>query len=63
MIICTLAKDINSCQYYDANSELCSNTNTCSFQYTLDIDQSQTKYVRKKRWYEKYYERGRRVRN
>lgn len=50
-MICKLDKDINKCPYYSNGK--CSYDKKCSFQITKDAAQ----YVRKERWYEKYYKK------
>lgn len=55
---CMLSKDINNCPFYNSEEALCTNENSsCSFRVTDDKGQSIIKnhYVRKPRWYEKYY--------
>ena len=53
---CGLSEDINKCPFYDKNSKSCNNKDKCSFQDTGNINNNE--YVRKERWYEKYYRRG-----
>lgn len=53
--VCTLDKTINHCPYFDGN-ERCTNNGTgtkCGMlRIVEDVDK---KYIRKERWYEKYY--------
>lgn len=53
---CTFDEDINECPFYDKKTKLCSNNNKCSFQESSSSS-NQEKYVRKERWYEKYYKK------
>lgn len=56
-ISCTLEEDINSCPYYDKESSECRNNDPCSF--SIQSGEETSKYVRKERWYEKYYDKKR----
>ena len=51
---CYLDKDINKCPYFLQKEQECISKSKCSFQEKIDpkIDCG---YVRKERWYEKYY--------
>lgn len=49
MIICGLEKDINNCPFY--KDDICVSKNQCSFQKL----KKRKEYIRKERWYEKYY--------
>lgn len=51
---CALAKDVNECPYYNKEDEECSNEGNCSFKASGE-GQVREKYIRKERWYEKYY--------
>lgn len=51
---CTLVTDINKCQYFNKETQECNNDEKCSFQ-RKDEEKNVTGYVRKERWYEKYY--------
>lgn len=53
---CSLDKDINKCPYFLLVEQECTSKSTCSFQ---EKSNSEIKcgYIRKKRWYEKYYEK------
>lgn len=51
---CTLAADINKCQYFNKETQECNNDEKCSFQ-SKDEEKNVTGYVRQERWYEKYY--------
>ena len=46
---CVLEKELNKCPYY--NEGLCISDKPCSFQKKVE----KKEYVRKERWYEKYY--------
>ena len=48
---CTFAEDINSCQYFVRKTKECTNKAVCSYQ----DERIKSEYVRKERWYEKYY--------
>lgn len=55
---CLLAKDINTCPFYEPDVEQCTNENTkCTFRIPEDNDKpkERNRYVREPRWYEKYY--------
>lgn len=54
---CFLDKDINKCPYFLQAEEECISKSKCSFQEKINpkID---TGYVRKERWYEKYYKKS-----
>ena len=52
-IVCTLDRDINNCPYYDPETSSCKKEDPCNFGEKKDGKAST--YVRKKRWYEKYY--------
>lgn len=59
---CSLAENINECQYFDKKSKGCNNSGKCSFQ----IDNEETianehGYIREERWYEKYHKGTRRI--
>lgn len=50
--VCTLQKEYNHCPYFDG-SQYCTNPKTsCRMLHTQE---NHKKYVREKRWYEKYY--------
>lgn len=49
---CTMDQDINSCPYYNKLTNSCFYDKKCSFQKVEELTQ---KYIRKERWYEKYY--------
>lgn len=54
---CNLAKEVNTCQFCDLENMICNNAeanNQCAFK--LSEEEVETnKYIRKERWYEKYY--------
>ena len=54
---CYLDKDINKCPYFLQKEQECISKSKCSFQEKIDpkIDCG---YVRKERWYEKYYKKS-----
>lgn len=56
-IICTLDANINTCPFYDKEKLICKNSSPCSFGKNEE-DISNNQYVRKERWYEKYYRNG-----
>lgn len=51
---CTLSIEVNNCPFCDRNKMECSNEKSCAFQVDENIP-TKNKYVRKERWYEKYY--------
>ena len=51
---CDLDKDINECPFFVRDTEECKSNNKCSYQGNAE---QSTKYVRKERWYEKYYKK------
>lgn len=51
---CELEAEINNCPFYIKSTHLCTNENPCSFQEKKD---TQKEYIRKERWYEKYYKK------
>ena len=56
----TLSADINNCPFCDKDSMLCKNENKCAFkQEKIEDNISPDGYVRKERWYEKYYKDSR----
>ena len=46
---CELEKELNNCPYYKEG--FCTKDGTCSFQKKVE----KKEYIRKERWYEKYY--------
>ena len=52
---CTLPVEVNECPFYSKKNAECKNIKKCTFQE--DDTQITGKYVRKERWYEKYYNR------
>lgn len=54
-MLCTLEEDINRCAQYDRENGICRTNNTkCAF-CKENVSDSPSGYVRKPRWYEKYY--------
>ena len=53
---CNLAEDINQCPFYHREDKKCSKDGKCSFQL-VEEKKSTNSYIRKERWYEKYYRR------
>lgn len=51
---CLLDTDVNKCPHYNSKVKKCLYAGQCSFQKTV-IEQQKRKYIRKERWYEKYY--------
>lgn len=51
---CLLDADVNKCPHYNSKGKKCLYTGKCSFQKAA-IEQQKSKYIRKERWYEKYY--------
>lgn len=51
--ICTLAKDINKCAYFDGIQHCNNPESKCGMRHTNN--QTEKGYVRKDRWFEKYY--------
>lgn len=61
---CKLDYTINRCEYFEVESCECENPNKCSFQEiepadVEDVTVGNNGYVRKERWYEKYYKHSR----
>lgn len=48
---CELEKELNKCPYYENGH--CKKEGICSFQKKIE----KKEYIRKERWYEKYYKR------
>lgn len=62
MTRCELSEDINNCPFYNKEKTECLNTKTkCTFRTEENIDVINNQYVRKERWYEKYYKSSRSV--
>lgn len=60
---CKLDKSVNKCEFFEKNCR-CNNANKCSFQEVEpedveDATVGNNGYVRKERWYEKYYKNSR----
>ena len=54
---CLLEEDINRCAYYDKERQNCKgNIRECGM-YDKYADNPINRYVRKPRWYEKYYKK------
>lgn len=51
---CALSKEVNSCPFCNKEDMLCKNDKRCAFQDD-GTDNKENRYVRKERWYEKYY--------
>lgn len=51
---CTLDKEINTCPFFDTPTENCNNLENCSMQQKEETKKHE--YIRKPRWYEKYYQ-------
>lgn len=55
---CSLSEDINQCQFFERKTKLCHNRNMCSYQEDENEGIINNHgYVRKERWYEKYYKK------
>lgn len=54
MIKCTFDLEINNCPFYNKDNNRCVYEKKCSFQAE---DKVIDRYVRKERWYEKYYKK------
>lgn len=54
---CLLDKDINKCPYFLLTEEECISKTKCSYQEKIDPE-TDCGYIRKERWYEKYYRRS-----
>lgn len=55
MTKCGLSKDINTCPFCDKDKMECNDiARKCAFR---EEDKCVDKYVRKERWYEKYYKK------
>lgn len=58
MDYCTLDYEINKCPYFNKNDFSCNNEKSCSYKNVdLNRDKRQNTYIRKERWYEKYYKK------
>ena len=55
---CELEPAINNCPFYIKTSRICANENACSFQ---ERKNTQKQYIRKERWYEKYYKKWKKI--
>ena len=53
---CTLEHDINNCPFFDLESFGCQREGKCSFQ-EKENGYVKNPYIRKERWYDKYYKR------
>ena len=51
---CTLSENINNCPFCNKDKMECNNEKNCAFQ-EKDVIQEKEKYIRKERWYKKYY--------
>ncbi len=51
---CTLESDINSCPHFQKENSLCKYKEKCSYQF---VPIEKEPYVRKERWYEKFYKK------
>lgn len=54
---CLLDKNINKCPYFLLAEEECISKTRCSYQEKIDSG-TDCGYVRKERWYEKYYKKS-----
>lgn len=54
---CSLDKDINKCPYFLQAEEECISKTKCSFKEKID-PKTGNEYIRKERWYEKYYKKS-----
>ena len=54
---CTLPANINECPFFTVESCECKRDTKCSFQETEQVLKTNS-YVRKERWYEKYYKKN-----
>ena len=50
---CELEKELNKCPFYKEG--FCTSNTSCSFQ--KKVEKNEKEYVRKERWYEKYYKK------
>lgn len=55
---CNLDIDINNCQYFDSKDCSCTGHIKECGMYNWNYCTINRKYVREKRWYEKYYRKG-----
>lgn len=52
---CGLLENANKCEFYNKENKTCLNSEKCSYQ-DFDADSiNPNRYIRKERWYEKYY--------
>lgn len=57
-VSCFLAEDINSCSHYDWDRHECKDRIRECGMYNKNYMNPKTQYIRKARWYEKYYKKG-----
>lgn len=57
-ISCLLAEDINVCTHYDSIHHECKDMVRECGMFNKHCMNSNSKYIRKPRWYEKYYNRN-----
>jgi len=56
-MICSLDIEINSCPHLSDDGRTCNSDNSsCTFRKESEAVES-TKYIRKQRWYDKYYKK------
>lgn len=53
---CTLSPEINKCEYFDSENGICKREIKCSM-WEDGEETKQSAYIRKERWYEKYYKK------
>lgn len=53
---CSLKKDVNNCPFYLVDTLGCENSKKCSFQENEE-QEVKREFVRKPRWYERYYKK------
>ena len=57
-ITCLLAEDINTCPHYDNIHHECKDMVRECGMFNKYYMKPKNKYIRKSRWYEKYYSKG-----
>lgn len=53
---CSLSLEINNCPFCNKEQMECGNMSSCAFQ-VAESEKQKEKYIRKERWYEKYYKK------
>ena len=54
-MVCTFDESINTCPNYDRDNKQCTTENTVCCFARKEEEANKDKYVRKEKWFEKYY--------